>query len=109
MSEADRVFPARKGQATQLLPTREKRFIRSRPRRGEPGSGQPRVVEVVHVRRDQAQHRTEPSRPARNLRAETWPDGFSAKPAPIAPEPEIAPAAAEPVQPAVHVMPMWKP
>ena len=108
-SEADRVFPARKGQASQA-PTDEKRLIQGRPRRGGVGGSQPRVVEVVHVRRDRARAEGGQPRPAaRGVRAETWPDGFAARSAQPLPAPDIAPAAPEPAQPAVHAMPMWEP
>ena len=109
MSEADRVFPARKGQVSQS-PTNEKRLIQGRPRRGGVGGSQPRVVEVVHVRRGRAGAEGEQPRPAaRSVRAETWPDGFAARSVPPIPAPDTAPAAPEPAQPAVHVMPMWEP
>jgi hypothetical protein len=109
MSEADRVFPARKGQGSQTLAS-EKRFIQSRSRRGGAGSGQTRVVEVVHIRRDRAQRADEPSRPAPwSVRAEAWSEGGRAQPVqPILPQ-DIQPVAPEPAPPVVHVMPMWEP
>jgi hypothetical protein len=104
MSEADRVFPARRGQGAQTLSS-EKRFIQSRHRRGEVGSGQPRVVEVVHVRRGTARLAEESSRPpVWSVRAETWPDGFHAKPSKPSPEPPIVP---QPAAPVGHVMGAW--
>ena len=42
----------------------------------------------------------------RNVHAETWPEGFRAKPLLPLPAPPVTP---EPEQPAVHVMPMWSP
>ena len=109
MSEVDRLFPAQRGQETKTQTT-EKRFILSPPRRGGPGSGKGRVVEVVHVRRDGAKATKDRSRPAPwSVRAETWPDGFSPK-ATLPPQPRaIEPVAPEPVPPAVHVMPVWEP
>ena len=108
MSEADRVFPARKRQGFQPAAS-EQRLIQGRPRRGEMGSGQTRVVEVVHIRRDRAQSgtpsRTDPS----SAHAETWLEGFRAKPAQQPPAPDIPEAVPASVQPTVHVMPMWKP
>ena len=110
MSEADRVFPARRGQGAQTL-TSEKRFIQSRRRRGEAGSGQPRVVEVVHVgRRTAGPTEERPRPPAWSVRAETWPEGFHAKPSgPLLtpPEPPMVP---QPAAPVGHVMrPWWEP
>src|SRR3954469_21821921 len=104
MSEAHRVFPARRGQGAQTL-TSEKRFIQSRRRRGEVGSGQPRVVEVVHVRRGAARPaEARPRSPVWSVRAETWPEGFHAKPSkpPLTPsEPPIVPP--QPAAPVGHV------
>jgi hypothetical protein len=109
MSEADRVFSARKGLGSQTLIS-EKRHILSAPRRSGPGAGKSRVVEVVHVRREGTQPRNEQPRPAAwNLRAETWPEGLRAKPAqPLSPQ-EIQPAVPDAAPPVVHVMPMWEP
>src|SRR3954470_9940984 len=79
MSEADRVFPARKRQETKTH-TAEKRFILSPSRRGGPAGGKGRVVEVVHVRRDGAKPAQARPRPAPwSVRAETWPEGVCAK------------------------------
>jgi hypothetical protein len=109
MSEADRVFPARKGQETKAH-TAEKRFILSPSRRGGPAGGKGRVVEVVHVRRDGAKPAQARPRPAPwSVRAETWPEGFCAKtPSPPQP-PTIEPVAPEPASPIVHAMPVWEP
>jgi hypothetical protein len=109
MSEADRVFPARKGQGPQAL-SREKRHILSAPRRSGPGTGKSRVVEVVHVRRDKLRPSKDRPRPASaSQHAETWPDEPQAKPAqPLSPQ-DIQPIVPEPVPPVVHVMPMWVP
>ena len=108
-SEADRVFPARKGQGFQTL-TSKKRHILSASRRSGPGAGKSRVVEVVHVRRDGARPVEDHPRPAPwNLHAETWPDGLRAKPAQPLPLQDIQPVAPEPASPVVHVMPMWEP
>src|SRR3954468_21959053 len=109
MSEADRVFPARKGQETKAH-TAEKRFILSPSRRGGPAGGKGRVVEVVHVRRDGAKPAEARPRPAPwSVRAETWPDGFRAKAASPPRPSTIEPVAPEPASPIVHVMPVWEP
>lgn len=109
MSEADRVFPARKGQGSQSL-TSEKRLILSAPRRSGPGAGKSRVVEVVHVRRDRSRPVEDHPSPAPwSLRAEAWPEGLRAKPAQPLPLQDTQPAAPEPAPPVVHVMPMWQP
>jgi len=117
MSEADRVFSAWKGQGAQAQSS-EKRLIPSAPRKGSLGGSQSRVVEVVHVRRDRSKSVDgHPHIASRNARAETWLEGFRAKPAqpilpqeaqPILPQ-EMQPVAPEPPPPVVHVMPMWEP
>src|SRR3954451_2242212 len=109
MSEADRVFSGRRGQRAQA-PSGERRHIVSAPRkRGAEGS-KSRVVEVVHVRREGAQPRSGQPRPAAwSVRAETWSEGFRAKPAQPLPQQDIQPVAPEPASPVVHVMPMWEP
>jgi hypothetical protein len=109
MSEADRVFSARKGQGTQA-PFGDKRLILSAPRRGGPGGGRGRVVEVVHVRRDGSRSTESRPRPAAwSVRAETWPEGFRAKPVQSLSPHDILPVAPEPAPPVVHIMPMWEP
>jgi hypothetical protein len=109
MSEADRVFSARKGQGAQA-PLSEKRLILSAPRRGGLGTSKSRVVEVVHVRRDRPRPAEDRPHPASwSVRAETWPEGFRAKPAQPIPPQNMRPVAPEPPPPAVHVMPMWEP
>ena len=109
MSEADRVFPARKGQGSQSL-TSEKRLILSAPRRSGPGAGKSRVVEVVHVRRDRSRPVEDHPSPAPwNLRAEAWPEGLRAKPAQPLPLQDTQPVVPDHVPPVVHVMPMWEP
>ena len=109
MSEADRVFPARKGQGSQPL-TSERRLILSAPRRSGPGAGKSRVVEVVHVRRGGPRPVEEYSRPVPwSQRTETWPEGLRTKPAQPLPSQDIQPVAPEPAPPVVHVMPMWQP
>jgi hypothetical protein len=109
MSEADRVFSARTGQGAQA-PLSEKRLILSAPRKGGLGGSKSRVVEVVHVRRDGSRPiEGGPHTASWNARAETWPEGFRAKPAqPISPQ-DMQPVAPEPPPPVVHVMPMWEP
>jgi hypothetical protein len=90
--------------------TSEKRHIVTAPRRSGPGAGKSRVVEVVHIRRDGAQPSSEqPRSVAWNVRVETWPDGFQAKPAQPLPPQYVEPVAPEPAQPVVHVMPAWEP
>ncbi len=108
MSEADRVFPARKRQGYQLVGS-EQRVIQGRLRRGEMGTGQTRVVEVVHVQRDQAQRASRQSRiDPRNAYADTWPEGCQAKPAQQLLAPDIVEAVPASASPTVHVMPMWE-
>jgi hypothetical protein len=109
MSEASRVFPAQKGRgATSLIS--EKRFIQTRPRRGGPGSGQPRVVEVVHVQRGRSPSSDEQLRAAaRSVRSEAWLDGDATTPEQPSSAPAPMPVAPKPAQPVVHVMPMWQP
>ena len=109
MSEADRVFPARKGQGAQALSS-EKRHILSAPRRSGPGAGKSRVVEVVHVRRDRLRSSKDRPHPASaSQHAETWPEELQAKPAQPLPTQDILTIVPEPVPPVVHVMPMWVP
>jgi hypothetical protein len=109
MSEADRIFSARKGQGAQA-PLSGKRLIISTPRKGGLG-GKSRVVEVVHVRRDRSRPIESRLHTASwNAHAETWPEGFRSKPAqPIPPLQDMQPTAPEPAPPVVHVMPMWEP
>jgi hypothetical protein len=105
MSEADRVFPARKGQGSQTL-TSEKRLILSAPRRSGPGSGKSRVVEVVHLRRDRSRPAEDQPRSAPwSVRVEAWPEKHVQ---PLPPQ-GTQPTAPEPAPPVVHVMPMWEP
>jgi hypothetical protein len=109
MSEADRVFPRQDGQGAQT-PSSENRLILSAPRRSGFGARKSRVVEVVHVRRGRSRPVEDGARPApRNVRAETWPEGFRAKSAAPLPQPDIQPVVPEPAQPTVHVMAMWEP
>ena len=109
MSEADRIFPARKGQGSQSL-TSGKRLILSAARRSGPGAGKSRVVEVVHVRRDRSRPAEDHPSPAPwSLRAETWPEVLRAKPTQPLPPQDIQPVAPDPAPPVVHVMPMWQP
>src|SRR3954462_15747108 len=108
MSEADRVFPARKGQGAQALSS-EKRHILSAPRRSGPGAGKSRVVEVVHVRRDGSPPVEDRPSPAPwSLRAEALPEELGANPAQPLPPQDIQPVAPDPEPPVVHVMPMWQ-
>jgi len=97
------------GQGRQTM-ANEKRHIVTAPRRSGPGAGKSRVVEVVHVRRDRARPVEDHPPPAPwNVRTETWPEGFRAKPAQPLPLQDTQPAAPEPAPPVVHVMPMWEP
>jgi hypothetical protein len=108
-SEADSISSARKGQGPRV-PSGEKRLILSAPRRGGLGGGKGRVVEVVHVRRDRSRPPEAGPHPAGwSVRAETWPEGFPAKPAQPPPPQESPPVVPESAPPAVHVMPMWEP
>ena len=110
MSEADRVFSAWDAQAGQE-PSSERRRIRGTVRRRGPGAGQDRVVEVVHLRRSGREPAPEGAGPAAGrLRAESWPDGFRARPAPPAPvsDPPSAPLTA-PEQPTIHARRAWTP
>jgi hypothetical protein len=109
MSEADRVFPARKGQGARTSHG-DRRLVLDAPRRGGPGGGRARVVEVVHVRREgSGPVESGPRAAGRGVRAETWPEGFRARPAQPLPPRDTPPVAPEPTSPAVHVMPMWAP
>jgi hypothetical protein len=109
MSEADRVFFARKGQKSQNS-TSEQRLILSTSRRSGPGAGKSRMVEVVHVRRDGARPVKDDPSPAQwSLRAEVRPEGLRAKPPEPLPLRDIQPVAPAPTPPVVHVMPMWQP
>src|SRR4051794_26954907 len=100
MSEADRVFPARRGQGARASRS-EERLIPPAPRRGGPGGGA-RVVEVVHMRRDGPRPAEGGPRPvaARGLRAESWPEGFRARPPapPLLPPRDLQPVAPEPAR-----------
>jgi hypothetical protein len=108
MSEADRVFPRREDLEAQSTPS-ERRLVLSTPRKGAAGGGRGRVVEVVHVRRSGPRPVEDRPRPAPwSVRAEVWPEGFRAKPAPPPPR-DIQPVAPDPAQPTVHVMPVWEP
>src|SRR3954453_1239724 len=101
MSEADRIFPARKGQGSPTLNS-EKRHILSAARRSGPGAGKSRVVEVVHVRRDRSRRTEDHPSPARwPRRPETWPEVLRAKPAQPLPPQDIQPVAPDPAPPVV--------
>ena len=109
MSEADRVFPARKGQGSQTLIS-EKRHILSAPRRSGPSAGKSRVVEVVHVRRERSRPiENQPRSAPWSVPAEAWSEGLRAKPTQLLPAQDIRPVAPDPAPPVVHVMPMWTP
>src|SRR3954470_24201219 len=109
MSEADRVFPARKGQGAQALSS-EKRHILSAPRRSGPSAGKSRVVEVVHVRRERLRPVENQPRPASwSGPAGAWSEGLRAKPTQLLPPQDIRPVGPDPAPPVVHVMPMWTP
>ncbi len=109
MFEADRVFPRQDKQGAQTSPG-EKRLIVTTSRRRGSGVSTSRVVEVVHVRRGMPRPAEDHPPPApRHVSAETWLDGFRAKSTLPVPQQNIQPVAPEPVQPTVHVMPMWEP
>jgi hypothetical protein len=109
MSEADRVFSARKGQGFQTL-TSEKRHIFSAPRRSGPGAGKSKLVEVVHVRRERSRPVENQPRPALwSVPAEARSESLRAKPAQLLPPQDMQPVAPDPAPPVVHVMPMWTP
>jgi hypothetical protein len=109
MSEADRIFPARKGRGASAQ-TSERRHILSTARRSGPGAGQSRVVEVVHVRREGARPLQDQPGPAQwNLRSDTWLEKFKAKPVEALPQQDARPVTPESTTPVVHVMPMWQP
>ena len=109
MSEADRVFSTRAGHSANSV-TSEKRFIQTRPRRGGPGSSQPRMVEVVHVRRDRSQASHEAPRPtAWGVQTEAWTEEVSNQPRHPNVALDVPLSPPEPAQPVVHVMPMWEP
>ena len=109
MSEADRVFSARKGQGSQTLIS-EKRHVLSEPRRSGPGAGKSRVVEVVHVQRERSRPVEKQPHPAPwSVPAEDWSEGLRAKPAQLLPTQDMQPVAPDPVPPVVHIMPMWVP
>ena len=109
MSEADRIFPTRKGQGSQALSS-EKRHIFSAPRRSGAGAGKSRVVEVVHVRRERSRPVENQPRPAPwSVPAEAWSEGLRAMPAHLPPPQNIRPVAPDPAPPVVHVMPIWTP
>lgn len=109
MSEADRVFSGRRGPGKEI-PFGEKRLIHTASRRGGVGGSRSRVVEVVHVRRGGSGPTDRQPRPvSSSVRAETWPEGFHAKPAQPVPPQDLQLPEPEPASPAVHVMPMWEP
>src|SRR4051794_12063203 len=90
--------------------TSEKRHVVAAPRRKGPGAGKTRVVEVVHVRREGAQPRSEQPGPvAWGVRTEIWLEDLWAKPAQPLPPPDLEQAVPDPAPPVVHVMPMWEP
>src|SRR3954469_21756186 len=101
-SEADRVFPTRKGQGAQALSS-EKRHILSAPRRSGPGAGRSRVVEVVHVRGDRARpSEGHPHPTPASQHTETWPEELQTKPAqPLSPQ-DTHPVALNPAPLVVH-------
>jgi hypothetical protein len=110
MSEADRVFPRQQEQGAHTLSGEERRLIHSTPRRSGFGSGKSRVVEVVHVRLGEPRPTGQSPRAVpRNVRAETWAEGFNAKSAFPLPQQDTQGALVQPEQPTVHVMEGWKP
>ena len=68
------------------------------------------MVEVVHVRRGKAGLAVAPPQTAlRDARAETWLEGFRARPAQPILLPTVEQAAPEAPPPVGHFMPMWQP
>lgn len=103
MSDIDRVFARLGGSQTAGGDQRELRRI---PRKG---GSTTRLVEVVRMpQRGATATGSGPRRSDTRVRAESWEDGFPAKPVPAATWPETPAAAAAPV-PVTHVMPMWEP
>lgn len=104
MSDIDHVF-ARLGGGQSA--TTEQRELRHIPRRG--GAAGSRVVEVVRLPTRGATLGRDQARPGRSrVRAATWDDGFSARPAaPSALPPQ--PASTRATQTVAHVMPMRQP
>ena len=110
MSEADRVF-ARMVPSEPHPAPEDRQYLHIAPRKRGPDAGQGRVVEVVHRRSDRSAE-TAPRETLRSGRssahAETWPEGFQARSAPMPPAAEFPAAAPEPA-PVGHVMPGWEP
>ena len=72
----------------------------STPRKVGAGGGKSRVIEVVHVRRSGPRPAEDRPSPAPwSVRAEVWPEGLRAKPAPPLPPQDIQPVAPEPARP----------
>ncbi len=107
MSEADRVFSRHPKQPTS---SNETRHIVTASRKNRSGVMANRVVEVVHVARGTPKPLKDHLHPVgRNAHAETWHDGFCAKPPSPVPSPEAKPVVPELTSPTVHVMPAWEP
>lgn len=106
MSEADRVFP-RQNFADPHPAPEDKQLLHIAPRRR--GSGPGRVVEVVHLPAGRTKSAAEPAGPARSAHAETWPEGFRAKPVPSPSALDQPLATPDPLPQVGHVMPGWEP
>lgn len=104
MSDIDRVFSRFGGKKPE---SNDKRELLNIPRKGSAMGS--RVVEVVHVRSGaMSSGKGQPRRLTLGDRAETWEQGFPARPPvqlPASAEPEAKPTA----KPVTHVMPMWEP
>lgn len=105
MSEADRVFPRNRFAGTRPS-SEDKQLLQIASRRG--GTGSSRIVEVVHLRTSRAKPASADvqRQPLTHLtHAETWPEGFHARSAPMA-----APATpGDPVPQVGHPVPGWEP
>ena len=109
MSDADRLF-SHSGQRRSRTAPAETRFIVKAPRRGGLGTGQSRVVEVVHLRSSQARPRqADAGLDLRHAHAETWPEGLRTKPVPLPLPQDITPAAPTSQPPVGHVLTRWTP
>ena len=109
MSEADRAF-SRHQRPSAGAASQGRQLIVSASRRNSAGSAKSRVVEVVHVARTGSRlPADEVCPPNRHVHAETWPDGFHAKPAVPLPPRGFKVVVPEPVAPVGHLMPGWQP
>jgi hypothetical protein len=109
MRDADHLFSHSSKRQSHAAPTETRLIVRA-PRRGGLGTGQSRVVEVVHLRSSHARPRQADAGPdLRHAHAETWPEGFRAKPVPPPLPQDITPAAPTSQPPVGHVLTRWTP